>query len=272
MSALPNTYAHYRFGCDVRRRLNSDIQKIVSDNEELYNIGLQGPDILAFYNPLFKNRLKTLGSFEHSSPVRNLLEYAEKTIRNAKNPNPYLAYMYGVICHFALDCYCHGYVNEKKATTGLGHNLMEAEFDRLLMLRDGHDPFKFRPADTIVYSCESAKTISAVSPKVNEREVSKSIKNMRKWCNFYVAPTLFSRILIYTGLLVSGNFSGKNGMIIKKKRNRKCDSTNSALLRLYKDALPVAVKLISEYRDNVFCDKKYSEVCALPFSPQKPVV
>lgn len=268
---MPNTYAHYRFGQQVKKNVKEEPARMIEANIELFNIGLQGPDIHAYYNPLIGNYIKTLGSTEHSEPVINLLSYGAKEITNVKNESPYLAYMYGVICHFALDAYCHGYINERKAATGIGHNLMEAEFDRMLMQKDGKNPFRYRPGNTLVPTWEYAGQIAAISPKIFDREVYKSIKGMRFWTNFYVAPTIFSRALIYTGLFVSGNYGSKNGMIIKHKPNKSCRESNIEILRLYKKAGKLATKLINDYRDNVFSGKPYSKACEQCFSPRHSI-
>lgn len=268
---MPNTYAHYRFGQNVKKYVNDEAARIIEANPDMFNIGVHGPDILAYYNPIFNNYLKRLGSTEHAEAVVNLLKYAAKEIRNKSNPSPYLAYMYGLICHFALDAYCHGYINARKARTGIGHNLMEAEFDRILMVKDGYNPFRYRPADTLVPDRLYAEQIATISPRVFSKEIYKSVKGMRQWCNFYVAPTPLHRALIYGALVVSGNYGSKNGMIIKYRQSSSSIESNKELLRLYKKAGRLAVKLINDYRDNVFLNKPYRKVCEQCFSPQESI-
>ena len=58
---MPASYTHQQFGNQVLNKLeNTTIKKIINDNLNLYNIGLQGPDILFFYQPLKKNPLENL--------------------------------------------------------------------------------------------------------------------------------------------------------------------------------------------------------------------
>ena len=45
--------------------------------------------------------------------------HAIKVINRHKKKEQYMAYAYGVICHFALDMTCHGYVDEKIAESGI---------------------------------------------------------------------------------------------------------------------------------------------------------
>ena len=42
---MPATYAHYRFGQEVRKDLPEKEKKIVEEFPELFMIGLHGPDI-----------------------------------------------------------------------------------------------------------------------------------------------------------------------------------------------------------------------------------
>lgn len=50
------------------------------------------------------------------------------------------AYLYGFICHFALDHSCHGYIEEKIQKSGVTHAEIEVEFDRMLLEKHGHNP------------------------------------------------------------------------------------------------------------------------------------
>ena len=46
-------------------------------------------------------------------------------------------YAAGFLCHLALDSACHGWIDRRAAEGTVTHLAMEAEFDRLLMERDG---------------------------------------------------------------------------------------------------------------------------------------
>ena len=49
---MPAAYAHYRFGQAVFSRLPAEKQKIIQAHRALYDLGLQGPDLLFHYRPL----------------------------------------------------------------------------------------------------------------------------------------------------------------------------------------------------------------------------
>ena len=46
------------------------------------------------------------------------------------------AYLCGFLCHFALDCACHGYINDLAARGEVSHEEIESEFDRILLEED----------------------------------------------------------------------------------------------------------------------------------------
>lgn len=46
-------------------------------------------------------------------------------------------YLYGLLAHYCLDSVCHPFVHKMVNTGQAGHVLLESEFDRFLMERDG---------------------------------------------------------------------------------------------------------------------------------------
>ena len=58
---MPATYAHFRFGREVLRRLSPETREAITPRIQLYHIGLHGPDIFFYYHPLSKNPVQALG-------------------------------------------------------------------------------------------------------------------------------------------------------------------------------------------------------------------
>ena len=61
---MPAHNAHYLFGRTVLSMLPSDTQRVINTNADSYAafiFGLQGPDILAFYRPIFPSILNKEG-------------------------------------------------------------------------------------------------------------------------------------------------------------------------------------------------------------------
>ena len=106
---MPSTYAHYRMGQEVRSILEEKNKKIVEAYPELFWIGLHGPDILFYYHPLSSNEVNQIGYKMHAKPGKKFFENAAKIVNLQKERDAHLAYVYGFICHFALDETCHVY-------------------------------------------------------------------------------------------------------------------------------------------------------------------
>ena len=62
---MPTTYTHDIFGKEVYKRLPSEIKEAIRESKSMYLIGLHGPDILFYYQPLMKNRVSGLGHQVH---------------------------------------------------------------------------------------------------------------------------------------------------------------------------------------------------------------
>ena len=105
---MPSTYAHTRFGAQVLGLLPQGVQRTVEKHRALYDIGLQGPDVLFHYKALSKNPVNELGRGMHKWSGRKFFgAIVEKAQDDAAK-----AYLLGLLCHFTLDSVCHSTVNE----------------------------------------------------------------------------------------------------------------------------------------------------------------
>ena len=72
---MPAVYAHRRFGEKVLAACQNDVARTAIESYlDLYNIGLQGPDILFYYDPLRKNAYKAAGDAMHNAPAAPFFE------------------------------------------------------------------------------------------------------------------------------------------------------------------------------------------------------
>ena len=139
---MPASYTHQQFGNQVLNKLeNTTIKKIINDNLNLYNIGLQGPDILFFYQPLKKNPVNTLGNQLHQDIARAFFENAMKLLKEQPNEKS-LAYILGFINHFILDSECHGYIDKTMINREIGHFEIERDLDQRFMILN-HESFNY---------------------------------------------------------------------------------------------------------------------------------
>ena len=86
---MPSTYAHYRFGTDIRKELPCREQETIDAYPEPYMIGLHGPDILFYYNALFSNPINATGFALHEKPGKIFLKTLKKPLHQAKTARPH---------------------------------------------------------------------------------------------------------------------------------------------------------------------------------------
>lgn len=85
-------------------------------------------------------RDQSIWSALHARPAAEFFEQAWKKGKELSANRAGFAYLYGFICHFALDHSCHGYIEEKIQKSGVTHAEIEVEFDRMLLEKHGHNP------------------------------------------------------------------------------------------------------------------------------------
>ncbi len=104
---MPSTYAHRCFGRQVLAALPQEMQQLLRPEQALFSIGLHGPDILFFDHPLL-GRVSRLGHRMHKQSGAAFFRPTGEKLATLEFPAPETAYLYGFLCHFALDRACHG--------------------------------------------------------------------------------------------------------------------------------------------------------------------
>jgi hypothetical protein len=247
---MPTTYAHYTFGQEVLKLLNGDIKKSINNNLDLFNIGLHGPDILFYFNPLKNNEVSQLGHTLHSMEGKVFFENARQVINSSLDYDAACAYIAGFICHFMLDTQCHPYIREWESDR-LSHGTIETEFDRLIMLKNSHNPISFKPTSHIKPSLENAEVISWFFEGISNEIVMKALKSMKFYLNLLVAPGHLKRSIIVAGLKLSGNYDGMRGLIMNYEPVAECTAINERLYQLYIEGINLTVNIINEYFANI---------------------
>lgn len=249
---MPSTYAHYRLGMEVLKKLDCPKQSIINRNYELYLIGLHGPDILFYYNALKSNPINQLGFDMHKHSGLEFFEEARRVILNNNYDEEHISYIYGFICHFALDVTCHGYIDEKITQSGISHTEIEAEFDRALLIKNGFNPIKQELTNHINPSIKNAKVISDFFPTISDNDIKKSLKSMIFYNKLLIAPSHLKRNVIYSLLRLTGNYEEMHGLIINYEKNPECIDSTKKLFQLYKKSISLAISLISEYENYLY--------------------
>lgn len=257
---MPTTYAHYRFGRNVYQQLPCGIQDIIRSHGGLYNIGLHGPDLFFYYQVFRKNPVNQTGFDMHPRPGMEFFEEAALRIRRCPGRSPRLpsflasseyAYVFGFLCHFALDSSCHPYVEQMVRQTGISHSEIEAELDRDLMIRDGFNPMTFCPTRHLKPLVFYGHVIARFFPHLRARQVLASIRSMR-FCCAMLAPRGRKLRLVTRYLMKSGRLPVVvQDMMIKEDPNPACVPITRELERLYEQAVSLAAELIVNFMEHM---------------------
>lgn len=247
---MPTTYAHYRFGTEVYKSLPRSLRESIRPYLGLYCIGLHGPDVLFYYKAMKKNSVSETGFAMHARPGFEFFERAEDILRAIPSVDiaPSMAYLYGFLCHFALDSTCHPYVEQTARETPLGHCAIESEFDRILMEADGYDPLRFHPIRHLKATHFNARIIAAFFPEITKGQVLHAIRSQRTDLKL-LAPkgALRRRILMFLMRLVHCPRS-IHDMVITPEPLPGSAPVCAQMLRLYETAVPFAAELIQNFQ------------------------
>lgn len=245
---MPSAYAHYRFGRQVCPRLDSEAQQTILSAPEPFLIGLHGPDIFFYHHPLSSSPIRQMGHRMHAEPAESFFRPASNRLSLHPDRQAGLSYLYGFLCHFALDSVCHPYVEAQVKRTEIAHMELEAEFDRMLMIHDGLNPLSHFPAGHIIPSRRNAAAIAPFFPSVTAGQIQDTLQSMLICNRLLLAPHLPKRLLIHAVFALSGNASSMRGVMIPMHADPACRESNRRLGELYHKALPLAADLIRNYR------------------------
>lgn len=130
---MPANYAHYRFGKAILPLLPPQAQQDVKRFRRLYDMGLHGPDIFFYYNPLMATQAGSLGKKFHGMSGKDFFRHACAAAKTEAGR----AYLYGLLAHYCLDSLAHPHVRKHAEAGEARHVEMEVEFDRYLLETDG---------------------------------------------------------------------------------------------------------------------------------------
>lgn len=244
---MPSTYAHRRFGADVLLQLPAELRKTIGPHRALYDMGLHGPDLLFYYKALQSNPVNRLGNAMHEQPGRVFFARARGVVNTAKDKDAALAYALGFICHFALDSTCHPYVEQYVRESGVSHCEIETEFDNKLLREDKLDPMTFFTAGHIRPSREAAEVVAPFYEGITVEEAYASMKGMVTVHHLLQASNPVKRWVVLTAMKAAGKWEFMHGLVANPQPNPKCEKSGEELEALYHKAVPLAVRLITEY-------------------------
>lgn len=249
---MPTTYAHYKFGKDVISALPRPLETSVENNRALFDIGLHGPDILFYYKALSENPVSAQGYALHDKMADEFFKNAVDVIGKSENPAAARAYMYGFICHFALDSECHKYIEKMIQVSGISHFELEMEFDRYLLTEDHINPLTYLGTKHIHPDMENAKVIAPFFDGLEAETVKKALSSMITFHKLLMAPTKGRRKVLFTAMKAARCYDSKHGMVMSEEPNPACAEYCLLLKKLYAGAVPLAAGLIIQYQKTLF--------------------
>lgn len=226
---MPSNYAHYRFGCAQLAEMPADIRRTVNRFRQLYDMGLHGPDLFLYYNPLVKTPVGNLGKRYHGQTGSDFFTRACRFLRLERNEAG-LAYLYGLLCHYCLDSQCHPFIKDN--TGEVSHTRLETEFDRYLLEKDGKIPawaqdlsphMRLTPGE-----CE---TVAKFYPGASAAQVKACVRNMALITKALASPAGPGRELVSKGASLAG--AAAAGVVMTRERDPRCDALLAPLQTLY---------------------------------------
>ncbi len=251
---MPTTYAHYKFGKDVIGALPRPLEHAVENNRELFDIGLHGPDILFYYRAFMKNPVAEQGKEIHQKMGTEFFSHAAELIRTEEDSAKARAYIYGFICHFALDSECHKYIEKMIHVSGITHSEIEKEFDRYLLTEDHINPLTYHATKHIHARMENAEVISPFFEELSPENVKKALGAMKFYDKLLLAPGEKKRKLLFGGMKLLGRYDSMHGMVMNEQPNPQCEQYCLLLKKLYAGAVPLAADLIIKFQKVLFQD------------------
>ncbi len=266
---MPASYAHYRFGQQVFKQLPVELQQQISPYMDLYQIGLHGPDLLFYYHPLIPNFVNRTGYGMHKKAALDFFTHAGRVLRDCDCRDAHLAYLYGFICHFALDRACHGYIRDYIAASHVSHTEIETEFDRMLMVHDGKNPLTHRLLRHIKPTPESARVISHFFDGIGEAQILKACRSFIFYSDLLIAPYKPKRYFLYTLFAICGLYKKGKGLMVNLTPDPKCSASSRQLASLYHNAIPDAVSLIRQFPANLTGELPWNPLYHDSFSSER---
>lgn len=245
---MPSAYAHFRFGDQVAQTLPESLQNSIHRFPQLFSVGVHGPDLFYFYQPLFKTRMGGLGDRYHNLTGKEYFQRAAEHLR--QNPSEgATVYLYGVLCHFVLDSICHPMVVKVTAEGNPRHVELETEYDRVLLTRDGKlPPYRQNLGVRLHLTWGECVTVAGFFPPATTSVIRRCVHNMAL---AYRVLSTEHRKLLHAVFSLGGEYATQ--VVMYTRPNHRCADYISQLDALYAQAVesyPKMAAQLAEYLAN----------------------
>lgn len=243
---MPAIYAHYRLGQMLRDKAEPEIHGLLERFPQAYDVGLHGPDIFFYEDPLSHDPEKALGSVCHKTSGGMFFARAAQILGRGRGMDASAAYAFGCLCHFTLDAMCHGAVSREMEKTGLSHTALEMELDRAMLVEDGLDPLRQSLTDHIFASTENAEAAASLY-EIPPQRVKKSLKNMVFFNRVLLAPGKIKYGVLELGLKAVGKYKELGGLVMSRRPDPRCAESVRCMQRLWRAAGEKTPELWSQF-------------------------
>ena len=241
---MPATYAHYRFGVSMLGKMPADVSRTAKRHRRMFDVGLHGPDLFFFYKPVFSTKVGRLGNKFHRQTGKEFFTRACRNLR-LEPTEAGQAYLYGVLCHYALDTHCHPLVEQYSWEGIASHSRIEAEFDRFLMEVDGlQPPYGVQLTKHLTLTKPECAIVSRFYPGAEPAHIQDGLKGMVSIRKALDMPnTLLRSAVIKTMSLGSATF---RDMVAGPEPDPVCKELDQPLFERYNRAGKVFPEMLRQ--------------------------
>lgn len=261
---MPANYAHYTFGQAVYAVLPQEIRIQIEKDKVLFDIGVHGPDILFFHKAPFTGELMKYGNTLHAKSGYEFFSAALDACRRC-NDSAVLAYVLGILCHYALDSVCHSYVMQKQTASGASHTEIEMEFDRMLLVADGGDPAKDLLTRHVKPTKHAAAVIAQVFTEASPKEILSSLHSMRKLDRMLLCPNRIKRWALYSLMKAVGKYEPFHSLAMSETPSAACRDSSLRLKKLLERTVGEAVEMMKALLHTLHSGEPLPERFSLTF-------
>ncbi|MBE5958837.1 MAG: hypothetical protein E7254_08280 [Lachnospiraceae bacterium] len=255
---MPSLYAHNKFGKKVLKYLPQSLREIIADYPDAFRIGLQGPDSIFYYYPLYKNRINQYGVKVHHEDAFPFFEDAISIISVYGYDSSTHAYLLGYLCHYVLDRECHPLVDRYMKESGCGHIEIEGDFENLLLTKDGHVAAQYPSYRLIPANLSAAFAMAPFFPELTTSAIHTALVHMRLTKRLFLAPGPKKQAIIDSLMKASLHYRYFKGHMIEMNPNEKCRPYSKLIYEKFLESVPIAVSLIEEFEHSLTTDDDLS--------------
>ena len=263
---MPTTYAHWRFGVDCIETLPENLQKVIHENRAIFDFGVHGPDV--FFYDLKHPELPQYGHSLHQETGKSFFGNCAKVYKeNSEDKEKMLAYILGLLSHYAFDSQAHAYINKKDLVTkSLTHNKIEAEYDAHLMRQDGKAIRTVNRAASLKPDKKDSEVMSRFF-KFNAEDLYRTCKGQKLIIGAFYSRTKTAR---FAKDKIMRKFMSDSDadLLIQDKELESCRDSNLRIDKLKENALKLYPELVDDFLKAVNEDKELPDYFEHNFDPK----